>query len=447
MRLRQFAFFLQIFLNLVASYAFSKLLAFRFGMSAEKDGFDIAFSVPMIILTVGGFGYLSCAITTHVAKMLETAPEKIGPVFSTLLTYMVSVCVVSLVCCVLFTRQVTAVLAPGLPLEISTQIQGLLLYLLPLTITIGLSTFFAAVLTAYNVPVSTEFCLVLTRVGAIGYALWQGTQFTLDDVAIGLVVTSILATAIEWYLVCRVTGIRLRLRFYTREREFFFIVRQGASLLAATGLAQLSWAYTRRVATLDSVGMNATLTYVFSIVSAGSLLLSKPLALTQGPRITRLLARGDRESARAIVFRSVLLCTGLSFALAWLLTVVAAPVIRIVYGGGAFDDNAVNFTAEMFRYLVWGMPGSVVMYVIMMPMLSMKNEHAFSLIFASGHAAHLLLTIVMFPWWGRYGIALGYVVGATLPALVGGVAIYRDLRSTVGRQCHVSLAERRRAAA
>lgn len=420
-------FTLQIGLNVAVSYAFSKVLAYRFGTSAEKDGFDIAFSVPMIILSVGGFGFLSYAVTTHVAKMLESDRERLSSVFSTLLTYMMTICAALLVACIFFSGQVMALLGPGLTPEVMAQMRQLLPYLLPLIISLGFSTYFAAVLAGHSLPLTIEFSLIVTRLGAIGYVLCRGRAFGLDDVALGLSAASFLALAFEWYLVRRATGIRFRVRFYAPEPEFSLIVRQMAGLLAASLVIQISQAYMRRVATLDGVGTNAMLTYVLCVISPISVVLAKPIALTQGPRIARLIAKGDRQAARAMVLRCLLISGALAVGGAWFVWLAAEPLIGLVFGGGRFDAAAVAATAEMLRYCIWALPGLVAGWVILMPMLTMRNEHVPAMVTGMGYAFHLLLTWLMFPMLGRQGIALAYTIAMNLQATLGGFLVYREL--------------------
>jgi peptidoglycan biosynthesis protein MviN/MurJ (putative lipid II flippase) len=73
----------QIAANALIGYLFLKVLATRFGASAEKDIFDIAYAIPFVILNVGGFAFAHGVMIAHFAKLSATRPEKVAPVFAT----------------------------------------------------------------------------------------------------------------------------------------------------------------------------------------------------------------------------------------------------------------------------------------------------------------------------------------------------------------------------
>src|SRR5580698_6048587 len=82
----------QIVANAFIGYLFLKLLAVRFGASAEQDIFDIAYSIPFIILNVGGFSFAHAVVTSHFARLRTTRPHKLEPLFATTLTSVVIGC-------------------------------------------------------------------------------------------------------------------------------------------------------------------------------------------------------------------------------------------------------------------------------------------------------------------------------------------------------------------
>src|SRR5262245_32470443 len=76
----------QIAGNALIGYLFLKVLATRFGTSAEKDIFDVAYSIPFLILNVGGLGFAHAVVSSYFAKTSVTRPHRSAQLFSTTVT-------------------------------------------------------------------------------------------------------------------------------------------------------------------------------------------------------------------------------------------------------------------------------------------------------------------------------------------------------------------------
>ena len=423
---RRVAIGVQICLNVAVSYVFSRIMAHRFGTTAEKDGFDIAISVPMILLSVGGLGFLSSAITVHAARLRQSSMNRINEVFSTLLTYMLSGCIVFGAVCCLLPELVVGLLAPGLDGPSAETTRRLLPFLVPLAVTLGLGTYYASLLMAFGVPVTSEFCLIFTRIGVIAYAIYLGERSTLIDIAVGLTCLSLVASILEGVWLRTTTGIRLRCRFYCDDPEFRAIVNQSLSLLAVSAVVQFSWAYVRRMASLDGPGTNASLTYLFSIINPLSVLLSKPFSLTDGLKVPYATTAADCNTAIARLMYLLLLTGLISSAIAGCAQLYADELVAILFGGGKFDATSVASTAAMFRWFVWGLPGSTIVGVATVPLLAMGRGHAPAIVLTIGYAIQTILTAVLFPSYGAQGIAIAYVISTALQAFLAiGMMFYR----------------------
>lgn len=67
--LRHWALTAQIVLNILIGYLFIKFLASNWGASAHKDAFDVAYSIPFLVISVSGVTFLEAVITTQFTSM------------------------------------------------------------------------------------------------------------------------------------------------------------------------------------------------------------------------------------------------------------------------------------------------------------------------------------------------------------------------------------------
>ncbi|MCA9230074.1 MAG: hypothetical protein KDA57_05455, partial [Planctomycetales bacterium] len=226
--------FLQLALNAVVGYGFTRMLANMYGVSAAKDGFDIAYSVPFIILNLSGFAFGHAVISTHFAKLRVTDPEKLQVVFSTILHLMLLVGALLVGACYVWDEQLIQLLAPGLPAAARDQARQSMLLMLPLTFTLGLSAYWSAVLVAFKVPFTAEACQLISRLGVLVWFLASGPAFGFVGISLGLVGASVSGLAFEWFVLRKYTGLSLTLDFSPRDPKVREVVWQGSSFLVAT---------------------------------------------------------------------------------------------------------------------------------------------------------------------------------------------------------------------
>ncbi|HZO90860.1 MAG TPA: lipid II flippase MurJ [Chthonomonadaceae bacterium] len=424
---------IQIGLNSLVGYLFLKVLALKFGTSAQKDGFDIAYSVPFIVMSVSGFTFLHSIITTQFSKMLANESRHIDSVFSTVLTCMLCLGGGFVLLCMLLSRPLTGLLAPGLSPQMQQETQRLIVAMCPLVFTLGISTYLSAVLIAYAVPVTMEFCQLITRLGVIVGVLILRQHYTLMQVAVGLVAFSALVMAYQWNLMRRTTGIRYRPTLHWSQPEFIGIAQQGMGFLVAAVFSQVSMSYMRRLATLDGPGTTAALTYAFSLSAPLSMLLGKPLALSAGPEYIRSYEVGDMVTARAIFLRCLAFCLVASAIAVTAISLFATPLIHVLYGGGRFDLASVMKTTGLFRVLIWSLPPSIILWVTLMPLLSADRSHTAAGTYVAGYCTQLVMSYLLFPVSSRFGPAWAYVLAISLQAAIGIAYVVRGLARNLER--------------
>lgn len=413
-------FAVQVALNSLAGYAFARVLAHRFGASAEKDAFDITYAIPFLILKVCGFALVHGVATTHFARLRATAsPRQLNVVFSSMLTAMLVTSIVLTTVCGLFSWQLVRLLAPGLSAEAHAQMEQMLFLMIPLTFALGIGTFVSGILIAYDVPLSSEFPQIASRFGTLAWLLWGCGTADLRTIAASLTGGAVLAVLWQGWILVRHTPVRYRFWIDVDDLEFRAILRQTPSLLASAILAQAAYFCMQRLATCEGPGTAALITYGLGIVSPLSLLVGKPLCLTFGPRCASLIAEGRHSEA----IRQTLWLTGLVLAVTIPATLLLAShaelLVTLLYGGGAFDAAAVARTARIFGVAVWAIPAAVVYWITLIPILSIRRSELSGLLLSGGHVAQIGLSYALFPRFQSTGLVWAYVIAISAQAAAG----------------------------
>ncbi len=421
----------QIALNALVGYLFAKMLASRFGTSAEKDVFDIAYAIPFIILNVGGFAFAHAVVTSHFSKLLASRPHRLQPLFSTTVTCVILGTTLLAAPFAVLVEPLGKIFAPGIEPELRAEFQQLMLWLLPIVFSFSLCTLFSAVSTAYGVPVSNELGPLVARLIVLTGLLVGVVGDTLPQIAIALTTSSLAGLLMQWYFLHHGTLLRIRFSFDFRDRDFQNMARQAAGFFLAACLAQLAVVYLRRLASLDTVGTNAAITYALSLLSPFGLLIGKPLSLVTGPRFAGFFATGNTKQARALLDRTVLGCLTIGFATAAVVNLFAEPLVRLLFGGGQFDAHAARATADLLSCVVWSLPGSVVLWVVLMPLIAVSRSHRPAAIYCAGYLLQILFMSLFFPIWGRYALVWGYALGVSFQAALAWFVVYRAIETPV----------------
>lgn len=412
--LRHWALTAQIALNALIGYAFIKFLASNWGASAHKDAFDIAYSVPFLLMSVSGVTFLEAVITTRFSTIREGHREQANAMFSSLLSYLLvfAACVLGLAS--LFAAQLTELLAPGLQASAKREVQDLIVLFMPLVVVLGVGSLLSAILTAWQAPVGTELCQLISRSGFLcGWVLFDYTP-SLNGTAISLSVFGACGLLLIWIMFRRITKFHYKPRLGDATGEIRSILNQGVGLLLTAILAQAALAYLRRLGSLDGVGTIAMLSYALALIYPLSILLAKPIASVIGPRYIRYMRSGDLLSARYILLSScagLLLLTG---SVSGMIYGHSQEVIEVLLGGGEFDASVASVTGSLLKLAIWGLPAEAVSRVLLVPLLNDGRRHAVSVIYSTRYILQMGLSYTLFSWMGRNGLIWSYVVAVVL---------------------------------
>ncbi len=424
----------QMGLNFVLAYLFVRVLAVSFGTSAAKDSFDIAFSVPYMIIDVCGFVFLQSVIMTQFARTPSSSSRELNRLFGTCLNAMSISALILVVPVALFTDSFVEALGAGLSPANKILAADLIRITLPLVFTMGVSTYFSAVLLAQDIPFATESCQMISRLGAILWVWVMDFNYTLSQLAAAVFISSLLALAAQWIMLRKFTAIRYTFAFDWNAPGFVVIRRQAAGFVVASFAALLAGAYMRRLATLDAEGTTAALGYAFSISTALAVVVGKPISAIFGVRHARLVENG--LTARALTRFLVIFVVSLVFGLVTseILNELSPRLIAVLYGGGAFDAHSVQITAQFLQILAWSVPPVIVLWVCLMPLLSLRQLQSAAFVYTTGWIIQIALSNILFAQYGRDGLAWAYVLATWSMTVLSLGLVSWDLLLRYGRR-------------
>jgi peptidoglycan biosynthesis protein MviN/MurJ (putative lipid II flippase) len=429
-QLNQAALTLQLLLNGLTGYLFVRLLASLYGTTAQKDVFDITYSVPFLLVTVGGLSFLHGLVTVRFAQMLQSGSSEISEAYSCLMSWTVLVSSALIVATVFATGPIMLLLAPGLPDEYLSLGARYLQLLLPLAVSYAVSALASAVLVALELPISMEFSQIVSRLPVLLAGFGLDARMSFETISLLLLVGSFGAAGVQIAMIHYVAGLKFSWNLGTRFLQFGDLRTRGGWMLGAALSSQIAAAYLRRLATTDGVGTTAAIGYALALVVPIGAIIGKPFALALGPGIVRDLAGGQSSRAGYRIKVAAFGALACGFGIAILINVFGATLTAVALKSGRFDAGSVEITRQLLTIVAWSLPPAIVLWVFLMPMLADASPRSAGLVYIAGYSAQVVLCWGLYNVLGRHGLAWAYVAGVSLQAGVGAWVLRHRLMPT-----------------
>ena len=111
----------------------------------------------------------------------------------------------------------------------------------------------------------------------------------------------------------------------------------------------------RTIASLLVVGGISALTYANSLIMFVQGGLIQPISTICYPKITNAISRGNKDEAKIFIQKAITLSLTLLIPLTVGFIAFGTPIIQLLFGRGAFDENAVAITSEAVKFYALGL--------------------------------------------------------------------------------------------
>ena len=405
-RSRHLIFSVTTIANQVIGYFFVRLLAQRYGTSPEKASFDIAYSVPFVIMSLTGLFFMQGVLTAHFASRDE---EQRSKDVSTLVVLLLAFCSLGALCSIGFRAELAAVLAPGFSEVEQAHIANLIIAFFPLLFAYSIFTVFSAALIAARIPLEADVCSLFSRAPVLVALIILPYSVSLTAIAWGLSASSFLAVFAGLYVLHKKAAFRFTLPGKILSDELRKLIVRSIGFVLAAVLAQLAFAVMRAALSLDSTTAVASYGYAMMILAPLSLLLGKPIAYAFGPQFlaaSEASSTGRRKELRKILSWTLLVTSIATVACFFL----SDQIISILFLGGVFDQQSLRLTSSILRLLCLALPALVLMWVLFFPLLGKGSQVSAQLVYSLGSGLHLIGCVIGYLFGGVPGVCLGYVV-------------------------------------
>lgn len=406
-------------LLLVAVNVISKAIGFirevvvaaQFGTSSSADIFVAVSTVPNLLLNLTG-GALAAAlipiiIRLRVQKEDLRLKQLVGSVFS--LTGLVMTAFSLLL--FIFIEDVARYYVVGFIPEARQLTVEMFQIILPALVGIGLVSFFASVLNAYEHFLVPSLGPIFYSTGIIIAAAFFADGYGVKSLAVGMSVGVAAEFALGFGVMLK-RGIRFAPRIYWNE-DLKEVGRLLVPILISLGVFQINTVVDRMFASTLQEGSLAALSYAFRLTQLPLSLFVGSMVVPLFPMFSKKISASDMEGLKELLAGSYHLLGILLLPVIGLFIVLAEPIIAMLFQRGQFDAQAVNLTGlALATYSLMILPFAL-RDVITRVMYSMKDTWTPVVNSVIMVILNVTLMAILVPKLGMVGITASVAISYT----------------------------------
>ena len=337
-----------VMLSRVIGYLREAYIAWAFGAGPNTDAYVAAFTVPdwLNYILAGGTASITF-ISIYTRYTSKGQDERAQQAFTSTITIMTALVCLGTLLLEIFTRQMVHVVAPDFSPSQTEYCVYLTRILLPGQIFFYAGGIVSAVLFSRRMFLYPALSPIFYNVFIILGGLLGARRFGIASLAYGALVGAIIGPFLINAVGAAQDGLRYRVNFDWRNREFREWIRLSIPLMLGVSLVSVDDWILRHFAS-GGVGDITRLNYAKRLFAVPIAILGQATGQASMPFFARLFGEGKLREFAANVNGSVYRIAAASFlSSAWMMP-AALPLIDLVYRRGRFNFQDSRETAVYF---------------------------------------------------------------------------------------------------
>jgi putative peptidoglycan lipid II flippase len=261
----------------------------------------------------------------------------------------------------------------------------------------------------FGMPAAAPIILNLVFLAGLGMVAWKG-WLPGETLAWCVLIAGVLQCAAVW-ITCVVKEAPVKVvrpKFNGEMRRLFSLMGPG---VASAGIQQVNLLVGGIIASFQA-GAVSYLYYSDRVYQLPLGMIGIALGVVLLPQVTRLIRSGKEREASDSILKGMELGLLLTIPAAVAMLVIPEPLIRTLFERGEFSQDSAHQTARALMGFALGLPGYVLIKVLQPGYFAREDTKTPMKIAAISVASNVVCSLLLFPWLGHVGIAIGTSVAA-----------------------------------
>jgi putative peptidoglycan lipid II flippase len=406
-----------------------RMFARTFGAGTELDAYNAAFVLPELLLDVLVEAGLAAPFIPIFLQLRSQDDGAEGDRFArTILTGAVTIMGIAAVLMFAFAEATTSFIAPGFA---GAQRD---LYVVLFRVMLVTPILFAASLTLGQVLLAEQrffwygIAPLLYNGGIIIGTIAFSDALGIYGPAIGAVIGATIHLGSR-FIGLRGSAFRIGFEWHVRTPDVREFVRLMLPKMVSHPVEPMTFLFFTAVASTLTPGSVTAVSFARNFQSVPVSLVGIAFALAVFPALSVAHATGDRARFLRLLGTNALSITVITVAGAIALAVAGELAIRILLGGGAFDEEDVTLTAVTLAAFAVSIPFESLSHLLSRAIYATRHTILQVLASLAGLGITVAATLLLLPGLGIVSIPIGFAIGQAGKTVLLGLALAVRMRT------------------
>ncbi|AMC92689.1 murein biosynthesis protein MurJ [Erysipelothrix larvae] len=413
-------------LSKVFGFGRDMVLSFYYGATSVSDAYLISMTIPSVIFSFVGAG-ISTGYIPMYSKIKNDEGEENAHIFtSNLVNILLVMCIGVTILGMIFTSNLVSMFASGFEgetLDLAIKFTRISLIGINITAILYVFTPFLQLNGNYAIPALIGFPLNLITV--IFIVISGKTNVLL--LAVGTLIATISQLGLLIPFIKK-KKYKHSLSLNLKDKHIKMMLLISIPIILGTSVNDLNVLIDRTIASSLEVGSISALNYAGKLNGFVRGIFVVSITTVLYPTISKMAAEGNMVGLKKNVSQSIVGISLLVIPVSVGAMIFAEPIVSLLFGRGAFDDNAVKMTSTALFYYSVGMLWTGLRDVLSKAFYSIQDTKTPVINATIGVVVNIILLLSLTRYLGIGGLALA----TSLSSLVTTILLYISLRKKIG---------------
>ncbi len=426
--MKKTAFLLMIFTIFSKIFGFARdiTLAYFYGTSNISDVYLISTTIPLVIFSFIGTGINTGYIPMYSKIQNIRGTKEANRFTSNLVNFLIVICTIIFILGFLFANQIVKVFASGFQgdtLALTVKFTRISLFGIYFMGLIYIFNGFLQLKENYIIPALVGFPLNIFIIASI----FLSSKTNVVVLSIG----SVIAAASQLILVLPFAykkGYRYKFILDIKDEHIKNMVYIALPVIIGVSVNQINTLVDRTIASQISVGGISALNYANRLNGFVQGIFVLSIATVMYPMISKMAAENNMTGFKKSVSEAISSINLLVLPTTIGAMIFAEPIVRLLFGRGAFDANAISMTSYALFFYSIGMIGFGLREILSRTFYSLQDTKTPMINAAIAMTINIILNIILSKFLSIGGLALA----TSISAIFCTVLLFTSLRKKIG---------------
>ncbi len=401
-------------------------LSYFYGTSNISDAYLISQIIPMVI-----FSFIGTAITTGYIPLFNEVEQRYGEKESNrftnnLINLLIILCTIIVILGLLFTEQLVRVFASGFEGEtLALAVQFTKITIIGIYFTGILSIFsgFLRIKGNYTIPAIVGFPMNFFII----LSIFLSKKTSILVLAIGSVVATISQLVLLIPFIYK-EGYRYKFVLDIKDKYIKKMLYLVLPVVIGVSVNQINTLVDKTIASRLSVGGISALNYSFRLIGFVQGLFVATISTVMYPMISKMAVEDDIAGLKSSVSEAINSISLLVIPCTVGAMLFSEPVVKFLFGRGAFDSEAISLTSNALFFYSIGMIGFGLRDILSRAFYSLQDTKTPMINGVLGVITNIILNLVLSKFMGIGGLALA----TSISAIFSTILLFISFRKKIG---------------